>query len=108
MNNAFTHTIHHSRISTSTGTKIEQENFAGPVSARMRIIPQRYGGLSTYFDVNDESENGINNTSFKQILNNNHTKTIKGLIRGPLPLDYIFGFCKSIRKKTKGLGFDLN
>ena len=44
----------------------------------------------------------------KKILINNHSDDNKGLIRGYLPLEYIFGFCKSFKKITKGLGFELD
>ena len=73
----------------------------------MRLITQTDGDVSIYFDVIDENEYGIDNWSWKQILLNNHTEYDRGLIRGLLPLAYIFGFCKSFRKKTKGLDFEL-
>ena len=72
----------------------------------MRLITQKYGELSTYFEIIDESENGINDSSLKQTLINDHTEANRGLIRGHLPLECIIGFAKSF-KKTKGLGFEL-
>ena len=74
----------------------------------MRIVTQKDGDLSTYFDIIDESEDEINNTSLRQILIDNHTEANRGLIRGYLPLEYIFGFCRSFKKITKGLGFELD
>ena len=73
----------------------------------MRIVTQKDGDLSTYFDIIDESEAGIDNLSLKQILINNHTADNRSNIRGHLPLEYIFGFAKSFEKITKGLGFEL-
>ena len=61
----------------------------------MRLVTQKDGDLSTYFDIIDESEDGINDSSLKQIPINNHIEANRGLIRGHLPLEYIFGFCKS-------------
>ena len=73
----------------------------------MRLITQKDGDSSTYFDIIDESENGIIISSLKQILFNNHTDDSRGVIRGHLPLEYIFGICKSFKKITKSPGFNL-
>ena len=108
VNNAFAYTIHDARISTSAGVEIEQNKYVGPISTIMRLVTQKDGDLSTYFDIIDESENGINNSSLKQILINNHTEANRGLIRGHLPLEHIFGFARSFKKITKGLGFELD
>ena len=44
----------------------------------------------------------------KQILINNHAVDAnKGKIKGHLALEHIFGFCKTIKKITKNLGFHL-
>ena len=72
--NAFALTIHDSTISTSAGTEMEQNKLVGPLSFTMRLLTQRDGDLSTYFDVIDESETDIKYTSLKQILNNHHTE----------------------------------
>ena len=108
VNNAFAYTIHDARISTSSGVEKEQNKFVGPISTIMRLVTQKEGDLSSYFDIIDESEGEINNTSLRQILIDNHTEANRGLIRGHLPLEYIFGFAKSFKKITKGLGFELD
>ena len=72
------------------------------------MVTQKDDDLSTYFDIIDENETGINNFPLKQVLINNHTEDNRGIIRGHLPLEYIFGFCKSFLKITKGLGFQLD
>ena len=108
VNNAFAYTIHDARISTSAGVEIEQNKYVGPISTIMKLVTQKDGDLSTYFDTIDESENGINKSSLKQILINNHTKANRGLIRGHLPLEYIFGFARSFKKIRKGLGLELD
>ena len=108
VNNAFAYTIHDARISTSSGVEIEQNKFVGPVSTIMRLTTQKDGDLSSYFDIIDESEAGIDNSSLKQILINNHSEANRGIIRGHLPLEYIFGFAKSFKTITKGLGFELD
>ena len=73
----------------------------------MRLGTQKDGSLSTYFDIIDESEAGIDNSSLKQILINNHTADNRGVMRSYLPLEYICGSCKSFEKITEGLGFEL-
>ena len=108
VNNAFTYTIHDARISTSSGIEIEQNKYVGPISTIMRLVTQKDGELSTYFDIIDESENGIKNSSLKQIFITNHTEANRGVIRGQLPLEYFSGFCRSLKKKSKGLGFGLD
>ena len=74
----------------------------------MRLVTQKNGDLSTYFDINDENETGIDNSSLKQILINNATAKNRGIISGHLSLEYIFGFCESFKKITKGLAFELD
>ena len=60
INSSLAFTIHDTSFSTSVGTEIEQKNFVGPVSTIMRLITQRDWDLSTYFDIIDASELGIN------------------------------------------------
>ena len=98
VNNAFAYTFHDARISTSAGVEIEQNKFWGPISTIMRLITQKDGNLSTYFDINDERGTGINDSSIKQTLIINHTEANRGLIRGHFPLEYIFGFARSFKK----------
>ena len=107
VNNAFAYTIYDARISISSGVENEQDKFVGPVSTIMRIVTQKDGDFSTYFDIIDESEDRIDNSSLKQELINDHTADNRGNIRGHLPLEHIFGFAKSFEIITKGLGFEL-
>ena len=108
VNNAFAYTIHDARISTSAGVEIEQIKYVGPISTVMRLVTQKDGDLSTFFDIIDESEDGINISSLKKILIDNHTEAKRGVIRGHLPLKYMYGFARSFKKITKGLGFELD
>ena len=41
------------------------------------------------------------------MLTNNHDLANRGKIKGQLPLEHIFGFCKSFKKITKNLGFHI-
>ena len=105
--NAFAHTIHDARLSASAGVEIEQKN-VGLNSIIMRLVTEKEGDLPTYFDIIDESGNGNKNSSIKQIPIDNHTETNKGVIRGHLPLEQIFGFAIFFIKKTKGVGFRID
>ena len=74
----------------------------------MRLVTQKDADLSTYFDTFDESETGISNSSLKQALISNHTADNRGIIRGHLHFEYVFGFCQSFKRISKGLGFELD
>ena len=56
----------------------------------MRLFTQRDGDLSTYSDIIDEREDGINNSSLKQILINNHREANRGVKTDNRPLEYLF------------------
>ena len=74
--------------------KMNKSNSSGP-----SLITQKDGDLSTYFDIIDESEDGIDKASLKQVLIKYHiTPDNRGIIRCHLPLQFIFGFAKSLKK----------
>ena len=74
----------------------------------MRLLTQKDGDLSSYFDKINEAEDGIGDSTLKKILIDSHTnEDNRGRIRANLPLEHIFGFCKTFNKITKGLGFEL-
>ena len=74
----------------------------------MRLVTQKDVDLSTYFDIIEESEDEINSSSLKKILIDIHTEANRGFIRGHLPFEYIFGYCRLFKKITEGLGFELD
>ena len=104
LNNAFAYTFHDARISISSGVEIEQNKNVGLTSTIMRLVRQKDGDFFTYFDIIDESEDGIDNSSLKKILNNNQTDANIELMRGHLPLENVFGFCRSFKKISKRFG----
>ena len=73
----------------------------------MRALTSKDGDLLSHFHNFDETQNKSNNTSVKQTLINNHTEANRGKIKGHLPLEHVFGFCKTFKKVTKNLGFRL-
>ena len=85
VNNAFAYTIQDARISTTAGMENEQNNYVGPFSTIMRLVTEKDGDLSTYFDTIIEDEFGINDSCLKRLLIANHTEANRGLIRRHLP-----------------------
>ena len=73
------------------------------------MLTHKDGDLSSYFDKIDEREKGIHNSSLKFLLTNSHLNDDnKGKIKAQLPLEqHIFGFYRTFKKKTEGLGFGL-
>ena len=107
VNNAFAYSFEEAALSTTGGTEIEQVKFLRQVLTIMRALTSKDGDLSSHFDKIDETKKGINNTSLKQMLNNNHTDVNRGNIHAHLPLEHMFGFCITFKKVTKNLGFHL-
>ena len=108
VNNGLAYIFQEGRLSTSAGTEIEHNKNLGNVSTIMRLLTQKDGDLSSYFDRIDETEAGINNSTLKKLLIDSHTNNDnKGQIRANLPLEHIFGFCKTFKKIKKGLGIEL-
>ena len=105
--NAFAYCFKEATLSTTGGMEIEVNKYVGPVSTIMRLLTSKNNDLSSYFNKNGESALD-NNNPLKQILFNNHAvEANKGRIKGQLPLEHIFGFCKTFKKITKNLGFHL-
>ena len=106
VNNAFAFCFREASIKSTGGHEIELNKFVGQTSTMMRLLTSKDGDLSTCFD--KINENNINDTSLKEILIDNHTvQANKGKIVGHLPLEHIFGFCKTFKKITKGLGYHI-
>ena len=107
INNAFAYCFSQATLSTTGGMDIEDIKYVGQVSTIMRLITSKNADLSSYFDKDGESVIDDNNP-LKQILINNHdADDTKGRKKGQLPLEHIFGFCRTFKKITKNLGFHL-
>ena len=97
------------RLSTSSGTEKEHNKHLGPVPTKKRLLKQKVGDLSSFFNTIDEREDGFTDSSLKHLLIDSHTnEDNKGKLKANLPLEHIFGFCKTFKKTTKGLGFELH
>ena len=119
VNNAFAFCFKEARLTTSIGGDIEINRFCGQISTIMRVISNEDGDLLSQFDNINENDIPILNrlanlpvqirdTPHQKMLIDNHTDANKGKIKGYLYLEDVFGFCKTVRKITKGLGFHLS
>ena len=108
-NNGFAYNFKEATLSITSGSDLEHNKYVGPVSTIMRVLTNKDGDLLSQFDnINEGNTNDdFNSTSFKKMLINNHDLANKGKIKGQLPLEHIFGFCRSFKKITKNLGFHI-
>ena len=107
VNITFAYCFKEGTMLTTGSMESEQVKFLGQVSTIMRALTSKGGDLLSHFDNIEETQNAINNTSLKQMLISNHTKANRSKTKGLLPLEQIFGFCKTFKKITKNLGFHL-
>ena len=118
VNNAFAFCFKEARLSTSLGSDIEINKFCRQISTIMRAISNKDGDLLSQFDNINENDIPVLNrladlpvqirdTPHQKMLINNHTDANKGKMKGYLYLEDIFGFCKTFKKITKYLGFNL-
>ena len=111
-NNGFAHAFQEARLSTAT-TDLEHNKYCGQISTIMRVISSSDGDLLSQFDnINEQvgaddaaTADNIRSTSLNKMLITNHKNANRGKIKGQLPLEHIFGFCKTFKKVTKNLGF---
>ena len=112
-NNGLAYVFKEARLSTLT-TNLEHNKYVGPLSTIMRVVSSRDGDLLSHID-NIFEELGVNevattvniqSTSLNKMLFTNHEEDAnRGKIKGQLPLEHIFGFCKTFKKVTKNIGF---
>ena len=108
VNNTFAYCFRGAHLGTTGGNDIEHNKYVGQVSTIMRALTSEDGDLLSHFDKIDESETEIEYTSLHYHLIDNHVvDAIKRKMKGILPLEHIFGFCKTFKKITKQLGFHL-
>ena len=111
-NNAFAYCFKEARLGITSGSDLEHNKYCGQVSTIMRVLFSKDGDLLSQFDNINEgnTDNDFDSTSLKKMLINYHDvagqEVNKGKIKGLLPLEHIFGFCKSF-KKIKNLGFHI-
>ena len=112
--NGLAYVFQEARLSTST-TDLEHNKHVGQISTIMRLVSSRDGDLLSQFDnINEEigvddaaTADNIRSTSLNKMLITNHEAANRGKMKGILPLEHIFGFCRSFKKVTKNLGFHI-
>ena len=111
-NNAFAYCFKEARLGITSGSDLEHNKYCGQVSTIMRVLFSKDGDLLSQFDNINEgnTDDDFDSTSLKKMLINYQDvagqEVNKGKIKGLLPLEHIFGFCKSF-KKIKNLGFHI-
>ena len=112
-NNAFAYCFKEARLGITSGSDLEHNKYVGQVSTIMKVILSKDGDLLSQFDNFNECDTDadFDSTSLKKMLIINHDvagqEINKGKIKGHLPSEHIFGFCKSFKKITKNLGFHI-
>ena len=86
---------------------LEDIKYVGQVSTIMRLLTSEDSGLSSPFDKNGEKAHDDNNPLKQKLIDNHAEEVNKGKVKGQLPLEHTFGFCKSFENITKNLGFNL-
>ena len=110
-NNAFAYCFKESILGFTSGSDLEHNKFVGQIPTVMRILSSKDGDLLSQFDnINEGNRDAdFDSTSLKKMLIDNHDiagqEVNKVKIKGQLPLEHIFGFCKTLKKITKNLVF---
>ena len=106
-NNAFPYCFKEAYLGVTSGSDLQLNKYVGPISTIMGILTSKNGDLLSQFDnINEGNRNAdFDTTSLKKMLINNHDLANKGKIKSQLPLEHIFGFCKSFKKLQKILAF---
>ena len=105
-------------MSTTIGSDIEHNNCCGQTSTFVKVMSIKDVDLLSQFDNINENDNPflsritdlppqIRSTPYQKMLIDNHVDAKKGEIKGYLYVEDVFGFCKSLNKVTKILGFHL-
>ena len=96
VNYAFAYCFKEARLSRAGFSDIEHIKYVGQVSTVMTSLTSKDGDLLSHFDEIDESEAENKTASLHLYLFNDHnTPANKGKIKEQLPLEHIFGFCKT-------------
>ena len=98
INNAFAYCFKETRLSTTGGSVLEHNKYVGKFSNILRMLTNKDGDLSSYFD--KAVEDALDNINIlKQILINDHNEALnKGETKGQLALEHIFRFSKTFEK----------
>ena len=118
-NNAFAYVFKDARLSITSGGDLKHIKNVGQISTITRALTIKDGGLLSQFDnINEKVVTNIDGTqndadtteiiritSLKKTLFVNHNivgpEIKRGKVKGQLPLEHVFGFCKTFEKIKK-------
>ena len=104
-NNGLAYVFQEAVLATASGSNEEHINYVGQASTIMRALTSKDKNLLSHFDKKNEgnTDDDFDSTSLKKVLiDNQRTDPVdKGKIKAQLPLEHIFGFCKTFKKVTK-------
>ena len=118
VNNGFAFCFKEARLSTTIGSDIKLNKFCGQISTIMTVISNRDDHLLSQFGNINENDipflerlvdlpPQIRSTPQQKMFIDDHNDPNKGKSKGYLFLEDIFGFCKTFKKVTKNLVFEL-
>ena len=105
--NVFAYCFKEARLGVTAGSDLGHNKYVGQVSTIMRVLFTEDGDLLSQFDniIEGNGSADLDSTSLKKKLIDNHDivgqEVNKGKIKGQLPLEIFFGFCKSFKKIKK-------
>ena len=100
-NNGLAYVFQEAVLATTSGSNLEHNKYVGQISTIMRVLTSKDGDLLSQFDnINEGNTNDdFDSTSLKRMLIDNHENDAdRGKIKAQLPLELVFGFCKSLKK----------
>ena len=110
IHNPYAHCFKEASLATTGSMAIEHKKLLGQASTLMTALTSKHGNLLPHFDNINEGNRlaDFNSTPVKQMLSDNHTEAAnKGKTEGQVPLEHVFGFCRTFKKITTNLGFHL-
>ena len=106
--NAFAYCFKKVGLSTTRNSDKEHNKYVGQVSTLMTPLKSKDGGLLSHFDEIEESHAEIKNTSLIHLLVKKPDIPVnESKIKGQLPWEILFGFCRTYKKISEQLGFHL-
>ena len=106
-NNGFAYCFKEARLGVTPGSDLEHNKYCGKVSTITRVLSSKDDDfLSQFANINEgNGDADFDSTPLKKMLIDNHdivgSEVNKGKIKDQLPLEHIFGLCKSYKKNRK-------
>ena len=86
-------------IMKTVRSEIEQNKYVGRICTILRVLTNKVGHISTYFDTSHDDK--FDDKTLKEVqIDKNTIQDNKGKIFSQLALEHFFGFCNTIKKVT--------